>query len=479
VPSTQVNKTKDYPGPSPYGTAIIVLGCLLSMILASGSTPSELAHEYAVGIGLSITFSLLFDLKRKFRNLIRTDTMAMFSLFFLTLAEFIIPQHQLIDEKLVLDEISPALLGCALAFIFLAIGRHFYPKAGKGTLQLVTFNASPLFVYTLFWICFFGGFLYMFAVVDGNIITMVDAFMGPRFSQPWQRGRFGDWKALLYEFSMLIYVVPPMAGNILADRKNHRALRIFLVFSAFLFTMFYGFTTGTRNILGTYLVTFLVSYSLTAGEKRRKEIILVSILCGYLMYLSTSLLLHFRNIGLKNYIDGYSEIENVDNPVFYVDNNISAMAKIMQVFPSKYEYLGLEIPYNAIIRPIPRAIWPEKPLGISVSIEKALNAEDLGLTIAVTYVGEAYMSSGFVGIVTYSLILGMLTGWWNQFGCYSNSHFGNFMFSSGFLAATLTMRSLLVFTTTILPTIMVLVLGFLAIQFGFTVIRKRISKQEP
>jgi hypothetical protein len=479
VPSTKVSRTSDYPSPSPYGTAAIVFGCLLTLFFASGSTPGELAHEYSVGIGVSILVSFLFDLQRKYRNLIRTDSIAMLSLFFFTLAEFIIPQHQLIDEKLALNEISPPLLGCAIAFIFLAIGRHFYPKASKGALQLVTFNASPRFVYTLFWICFFGGFLYMFITVDGDIISLVDSFMGPRFSQPWQRGRYGDWKALLYEFSMLIYVVPPMAGNILADRKNHSAFRIFSVFCALLFTMFYGFTTGTRNILGTYLVTFLVSYILSAGEKRRKEIIFVTIMCGYLMYLSTSLVLQFRNIGLKNYINGYSDIEDIDNPTFYVDNNISALAKVMQVFPNKYDYLGLELPYLTLIRPIPRALWPEKPIGMSVSIEKALNAEDLGLTIAITYVGEAYMSNGFFGVVFYSLLLGMLTGWWNQFGCYSNSNFGNFMFSSGFFAATLTMRSLLVFTTTILPTIMVLVLGFLAVQFGVTVIRKRISKQEP
>ena len=49
----------------------------------------------------------------------------------------------------------------------------------------------------------------------------------------------------------------------------------------------------------------------------------------------------------------------------FVDYNLYAICRLMEVFPAHQDYLGLEIPYNALIRPIPRAIWPGKPEGLS------------------------------------------------------------------------------------------------------------------
>ena len=63
---------------------------------------------------------------------------------------------------------------------------------------------------------------------------------------------------------------------------------------------------------------------------------------------------------------------------FFVDYNIVNVSQLTEVFPASFEYLGLEIPLNALIRPIPRVLWPGKPEGLSVTIETALGSEDPG-----------------------------------------------------------------------------------------------------
>jgi len=469
----------DSPAPKPSigGTLCITLGCFAAVFIANGNTPDEQCHVFSVIILISLSLSVWLDYQGSLRNLVRADLLAMASLYFFTLFEFLIPGNNLLDQRISMAEIQPALLACALGFSTLAIARHFHPRPSRELNRLFTYDASPRFVLCLFWLCFFGGFAHMLATVDFNIVRMVEAFMGPRFSQPWQRGQYGDWKALLHEFGMLIYIVPPIAGHLLSERKKYGSLHLVAIFAAFSFTLFYGFSSGTRNLLATYLATFLIAYALSASETKRKEIIAVTLVTVLVLIQSTTLMLDFRNIGLRNYITGHAELSQSTDEVFFVDNNLFAMAKIMQVFPQPYEYLGLEIPYLAIIRPIPRAIWPGKPEGMSVSIERALQAEDMGLTIAVTYLGEAFMSFGMTGVILSSLLLGSLLGWWNQYGRRDSSAFGCFVYASGFFAVTMTMRSLLILTTTILPTLLILYIGAQAIRSGIAE-RRRLREHE-
>ena len=133
------------------------------------------------------------------------------------------------------------------------------------------------------------------------------------------------------------------------------------------------------------------------------------------------------------------------------------IAKLIQVFPEQHDYLGFEIPYLSLIRPIPRALWSGKPEGLSISIEAAVGVENL--TLASTFIGEAYMSGGFIGVLSTAIVFGMLNGWWNRLGRADNSAFGYLIFASGFFAAVISMRSMFVFTTAMLPTMSALLLG--------------------
>src|SRR5262245_11020946 len=127
------------------------------------------------------------------------------------------------------------------------------------------------------------------------------------------------------------------------------------------------------------------------------------------------------------------------------------VAQITQTFPSQYDYLGMEIPVNALIHPIPRALWPEKPEGLSVTIESIAGTNQA--TISSTFVGEAYMSGGMFGVLLAGLLLGAVAELWNHLGRKSGSPFAQLLFASGFLCAAISMRSLLWTFVTALPTI--------------------------
>jgi hypothetical protein len=326
----------------------------------------------------------------------------------------------------------------------------------------LTRDVPAAWLIVIFWVCFGIGYIHMFLAVNFDIAEMIEYFMAPRFSQPWQRGKFGDWKALLVELGLFIYLVPPLAGIMLARRARYPMFQLVFVTAALLFTFFYGFASGTRNVFAAYLVTFLIGYAFALAPGRRKELIILSVASAVIMLAATVLMLQFRSVGFKNFLTGNYEHHESKEQIMFVDYNLYAIGKLVEVFPKYQAYLGMEVPYLALIRPIPRAVWPGKPEGLSASIEEALGME--GLTIAASFAGEAYMAGGNLAVFLIALFFGATTGWWSYLSSSRNSELGILIYASGFFAAVISMRSLFVFTTALMPTVAAIIIGTYAVR---------------
>jgi oligosaccharide repeat unit polymerase len=445
------------PAPLPRATVVFLMGLAGTVVAAPTTTAAEVAHGYAIGVGLSILASLALEYRRNLRNLVRADVMAIASLYFLTLFEFLLPQPEF-NLMVTLEDTKSALVACLFGFAGLALGRHIAPTPPASLRRTLHDEFSARAFLSIYTVCLIGGYFHMLLAVDFNFMEMVRYFMTPRFTQPWGRGKFGDWKALIGELGMVLYLVPPIAGIVIARRKEYTKNQLIYVVVTFLFTLFYGFSSGTRTIFASYLATFLVAFAFAHDQRRRRELIAVGALCATLMLFATVTMLQFRNIGLDSYLAGERENEETKSEKsFFVDYNLYVISKLVAVFPEQHDYLGLEIPYLSIIRPIPRAIWKSKPEGLSISIEDAVGVE--GLTLASSFVGEGYMSGGLLGVFLTGSVFGAVAGWWNRLGRGDNSPFGHLVFASGFFAAVISMRSMFVFTTAILPTIAALLLG--------------------
>lgn len=437
------------------GTLVALLGLGLTAMFMFGSQPSSLARFTAIGTLVSLGISVLWDLQKGPLNLVRADLMAAMAFYFLTLFEFMFPQPDF-DDMIAIESTRTALYIVLVGMASLLIGRHLIRPRRQPFETALTSEIPSIWLTTIFWGCLVVGFAHMMVAVDFDFMKMIDYFMAPRFSQPWSRGRLGDWKALFVELGMLIYLIPPLGGIILARRHRYRKDQIFTVSLGLLFVFFYGFSGGTRNIFAAYLVTFYIGYAFALPPERRGSLLPVGIACAVAMFFATFMMLQFRSIGMKNWLtDAYGPKETAEQTLF-VDYNLYAIAKLAEVFPHTWAYLGWEIPYQALIRPIPRAIWSGKPEGLSSTIEDALGVE--GLTISASFAGEAYMSGGFVGVILGGLFFGAITGWWSFLSSPRNSELGILTYASGFFAAVISMRSLLVFTTALLPTLAAIVI---------------------
>lgn len=441
-------------GADSRGTVIFLAALLITFTGLQGTTPSELAAYAAKGVGLGLCASIALDLSRGIRNLFRADLMALCAFYFLTFFEFLFPQPQF-DAIAYSEHVRQAIKLCMWAFAGLAIGRHCFDGRRPSTAFLFP-SVPPRAIVWTFWVSLLFGSLYMLASVEFSLSRLYEGLVGPRFSQPWGRGRFGDWKALLYELNMLLFLVPPLGGVLLARRSHYSKAQVFFGLAGVLIVLFYGFCSGTRNLFAGYLLTFLVGHAFASPLLKWRELLVIAGCCAVAMLVATKMMLDFRQIGLKKYLQG-DQIEFATTENVFVDYNLYAISRLAERFPAYEDYLGFEVPYMALIRPIPRVLWPGKPQGLSTTIEEAMEAE--GLTISATFVGEAYMAGGLAVVIATAMFFGAIGAWWGKLIENDVSDYSVLIYASGFLAIAVSMRSLFVFTTAMLPTIAAIAYG--------------------
>lgn len=456
-----VESNPDVPRAALAGTLLALLGVAFTGFFLQGDTPAQLARFASIGAGISILTSIAIDAKRGLGNIIRADLMAILSFYFLTLFEFLFPQPSF-DVRNKFAAAHTAIDIVLLGLAGLLIGRHLLHPKKQPLEKTLTHEIPAVLMIVVFWGSMVVGFAYMFACVEFDPMKLVEGFMAPRFSQPWARGFLGDWRALFSELSMFIYLVPPLAGVIFGRRARYGFFQLTGVALGALFVFFYGFTSGTRNLFASYLVTFLIGFAFALPKDRRKVIIPVCIAFAMMLVAATTLMLRFRNVGFSDWLKFGAPGGMEEQKSLFVDYNLWAIAQLVDVFPAHHDFLGWEVPYVALIRPIPRALWPGKPEGLSLTVEDALGVTEGNITDS--FAGDAYISGGFIAVLMCGIFFGAATGWWSHLCSPKNSEMGLLIYASGFFAAVISMRSIFVFTTALLPTVAGTVIGMFLVR---------------
>jgi len=373
----------------------------------------------------------------------------LFALYFLIFFEFLFPQPYFDAMAGSPQKIERAIDVCLCAFAALSIGRHCVSQRVRPW-QFVEMEMPVSILLLLFWISFALGYFHMLLAVNFNPIAMISDFLLPRFDVPWQRPTYGDARALIYELGATLYLVPPLAGLILGRRRMRSGPGVILVVLALLLTLFYGFSNGTRNLIFAYVITFMVSYFYASSASKWK-IIILSAIGAAILGLSTYYGVRFRDLGLRNYLKGFKEDRSDVEAGLHVDYNLYVVSELITIFPSSIDYIGWDGPVWFVVRPVPRVLWPDKPLGANVAAEDVVESQ--GASLSCTFIGESYMIAGLAGVIVTAFAIGMLARWWTKKVFSSHSDLGIVIYGSGFFAVAITMRSVYALPVAILPTI--------------------------
>jgi hypothetical protein len=438
--------------PTVAASIVMIAGLAITYLLLPDGGPVAIYRTAAIGAALSLGAGIFLE-ANKVRSLIRTDLLVIVALFGLTFVEFFFPQEA-VDEMVSATSAIRGVEAVFLGFCGLIIGRHFASRPRSGMASATSMQLSPKSLFRVYVLLLVFGYLHMLWAVSFDPIELVNQMLRPRFSQPWSRGKLGGWYELLGEFGkLLLYLVPAVAGAVLAKPIRFTLMQKSIVIIGFVFTLFHGFSSGTRNVFCIYLIIFLATYVLLRPNISWKRVIFLGCVAVALLYAAAFYMLQFRKVGLEGYVEHGAGATAWRKETLFIDNNLPIISRLTEVFPDRANYLGWEFASFAILRPVPRALWPSKPEELSMSAENALGLR--GLTLSSTFVGEAYMMGGYVIIVLVGLLFGWLSGWWNRFGADLRSNSDVILFASGFFTALISMRSVMFATTAMLPTIAV------------------------
>lgn len=427
-------------------TVVIIIGLVFASVLTRTANSTNEALSIAAGaLACTLIVAFLIEARAGVRNLFRTDIFMLFALFGLTFAEFLAEQDDL-SSALGLSDAFTTIDVALSAFGGLALGRHAYRMYLGPISNAQPHGLSPSQMFHLFMACAFIGYLHILLAVNFDIFEAARQMMQPRFTQSWTRGRIGGLGSLVYELGLLIYLLPPLAGAVLAEHGRYRIYQKLIVAAVLGFTLFSGLAGGTRNIILIYLITFGVSYLMMKRRLTFASLVGVGLPLTAASLLVVYYLAQIRTFGLQDWATGVERTERL-----FVDMNLLNIAGLIDAFPSRHDYLGFEIPFNAIIRPIPRFLWPGKPEGLSISIEEIFGVE--GMTLSATYIGELWMAGGVLPVVFGSFIFGAAAAGWNRIGAAAQGNLDQILFASGLFAAGICMRSFLSVAPAILPTL--------------------------
>ncbi len=444
--------------PSGWGTIVLVAGLITAAFLG-GATPQEIGFRAAVCVGASLLLSLWIEIRHNPRTLCRTDLVALVALYYLIFFEFLQPGESL-RVVLTASEMRDGVRVSLLGFLGIALGRHLDigRSVGRSIETMVHREIARPKLLIIFFLCLLIGYFHMLLAVNFNVAKMFDSmFTAGRFGTPWQRGQLGNWKTLLNELAGLLYLCPALAGMMFARPGRFGFWSKILVVIGLLLTVAQGISTGTRFVMMGYVCAFVTVYILSLPGLNFTKLLRIILPASAVVMAVTVLLLQFRSRGMSRSVSELSAGETeVNTSNFEVDRNLSVIAKIVSSVPSLYQYIGSELYVVTLVRPIPRALWPGKPEGVSVS--PATVIEETQATIASTFVGESYLSRGIVAVSITGLVLGWLMAIWNRVGARLTCNGSILVYTSGVFAFVLTMRSITEFFAILMPTLAAIVL---------------------
>lgn len=451
-----------------YSTLIICAGALFTGLTLPDGIELETYRYGAYTMIVTLAIAIGVEAIGGVRSLIRVDIVALCTLYFLTFAEFLHPHVRMLFE----ERTGGAVLSCQLVLTgmaCIAIGRNlsFAQRDRQGPTRASLPELSPRAVVALFFVFFFLGYLYVLLVTSFNPFEILSQLLQPRFARPWQRGQEGGWLSFLTELNLLLYLNAAIGGYIIANSRIFRVPVRVAVVAMLVFILYFDFCEGARNVVMIKAGLFLIAFFTSSRRIRSRRIILFAVLGIASLWAISGYMLDFRNQGLGSFVaDGGQAVDpSSDQGSFMIDNNLITIARIVQVFPSTYPFPGSEVVVQIFTKWVPRALWPGKPIAWTTSAEDAL---DLGgaYTLAMTYVGEAYLIAGYPSLIIVSLLIGIAASAWTRVGLQARSNLDLVYYASGFFAVALGMRSIQFITVAMVPTVALYLFGRFALPRG-------------
>lgn len=224
----------------------------------------------------------------------------------------------------------------------------------------------------------------------------------------WRRGALGSDLDYLFTIFFLILAVSPFlavwALKKTAQNILQKAALVWIILSV---PTFYFFS-GSRRLFAFFVLgVLLYLYNAIRIRKRWRWRVLFAV-APILLLLAMQVQVEYRAAGFEE-VDLATVETRLDS--LHRDNIFHWLLTATDVMPDKYEFTG-DIPFvDLFLHPIPRFLWPGKPVNSGFPF---ITWEDVGASLTISVMGEFFVAQGLLGVIIAGLAYGFAARNWDQ-----------------------------------------------------------------
>ena len=340
-------------------------------------------------------------------------------------------------------EIEQAFIGIGVFVCCLWVGSMGRPWRVPAFIKKSVSEELPSSVYFYLVIASFVLGVSKFVIAsDFDLLAMFRSVGSGRWDAPWARGQVGGWDAFLDHlqyFGYLTSVLTVVVGRRLGWRNWRTIVSSVLSVVMALFLV----QSGSRRVIGVVVGVALIFWILVQDTGLKIKHAVAAALAVIVLLIGMQMMLQYRNVGLTAAFSqpSIAADDTTAKDYLHVDDNFYRLCQVIQLIPSTHPYVYHGYLVYAIVRPIPRIVWPEKPVDAGFDLTRAVGDREVSYSCSV--IGELYMSLGFFGIAIGGWLYGRFAALVNGMLSQSAGLGAVVIYSIGVMALFSGMRSMM------------------------------------
>jgi oligosaccharide repeat unit polymerase len=346
-------------------------------------------------------------------------------------------------DDISVDEIEEAFIGICIFVCCVWIGSMARPWRLPQFIKDTVSKDLPSSIYFYLAVASFLLGISRFAVAtDFNLIAMFQSIGSGRWDAPWARGQLGGWDSFLDHlqyFGYLTAVLTVVVGRRIGWLNWRTIVSALMSVVMALFLV----QSGSRRVIGVVVGMALIFWILVQDRGLKVKHAVAIALTVIALLFAMQFMLKYRNVGLTVALSEPAVEQQALSPNEYlhVDDNFYRLCQVIQLIPDPHPYVYHGYLVYALVRPIPRVLWPGKPVDAGFDLTRAVGDREVSYSCSV--IGELYMSLGLLGIALGGWLYGRLAALVNGVLSQSTAVGGVVIYSIGAMALFSGMRSML------------------------------------
>lgn len=264
----------------------------------------------------------------------------------------------------------------------------------------------------LFWAalaCFFLGMLRVLLACKFSPLCIASQIFVPRYESAWHQANIGNFDTLLVRLKNFGYLVLPLAATLyhLERRVSWRVILLLVLGLVFLLILIQG---GGRRQVGMVLGMTGLVWILLNRPARLKDFIVMAIMASVILVLMEFMhTWRYQGLGEAKLAESGEVSYMTRERLIRVDKNLLFLSHVMERVPERYPHTGVTGIEYILTAPIPRALYPGKPVHRGFPLTQILQLRvGPGWSWTVSAVGDFYLIGGFFAIACGGLFFGVL-----------------------------------------------------------------------